>query len=132
MLRRQQRDNFEFRIANFGFEKTILELYLPPICDFCLLSSVVYPLTSNPCLTVSLSPRSPATRCKLSVASCISLCSMLYALCSLLLDNGKIDSLFLDQFLFHSTMVVVDDLEHLLHVLRTTDKPESVPRADYP
>jgi hypothetical protein len=27
---------------------------------------------------------------------------------------------------------VINDLEHFLHVLRITDKSESVPRADYP
>jgi hypothetical protein len=50
----------------------------------------------------------------------------------LLLDNGKIDSLFLGELLLHSTMIVINDLEHFLHMLGITDKPESVPSADYP
>ena len=59
---------------------------------------------------------------------------MLYAFLSpaLLLDNRKKYSFFLGQFLLHSTIIVINDLEHFLHVLRITDKSESVPRADYP
>jgi hypothetical protein len=51
---------------------------------------------------------------------------------ALLLDNGKINSFFLGQFLLYSTIIVINDLEHFLHVLQITDKSESVPRADYP
>jgi hypothetical protein len=61
-----------------------------------------------------------------------TLCSTRYALCSLPLDNGEIDSFFLDQFFFHSTIIVINDLEHFLHMLHITDKPEPVPSADYP
>ena len=50
----------------------------------------------------------------------------------LLLDDGKKYSFFLGQFLLHSTIIVINDFEHFLHVLRITDKPESVPGADYP
>jgi len=51
---------------------------------------------------------------------------------ALLLDNGKINSFFLGQFLLYSTIIVINYLKHFLHVLQITDKSESVPRAYYP
>ena len=55
-----------------------------------------------------------------------------YSFPALLLYDGKKYSFFLGQSLLHSTIIVINYLEHFLHVLRITDKSESVPRADYP
>ena len=55
-----------------------------------------------------------------------------YSFSPLFFDNGKKYSFFLGQSLLHSTIIVINYLEHFLHVLRITDKSESVPRADYP
>jgi len=55
-----------------------------------------------------------------------------YSFPALFLNDGKKYPFFLGHFLLHSTIIVINDLEHFLHVFGITDKAKSITRADYP